>query len=128
MRYSRYRADEKSEYPPPINPIWRGIGCILFLITPLIAFLIANEVMRSGIVHQYITIPRALNNTFTLPLFDVTFEFFNATLLLTAGVTVALFSLFFVLYAAIYKIIGPSRYGPTDVPPIRSKRKVRKSR
>jgi hypothetical protein len=129
MRYSKYSSEQgPTEYPPPTNPVWRGIGCILFLITPIIAFLIANEVMNAGLVQQYIYIPPTLRNTFTLPGLEITFTYFYATLLLTAGVTVALFALFFVVYALVYRVIGPSPYGPTDVPPIRSKRKTRKSR
>ena len=129
MRYSKYRSEQGlEEYPPPTNPVWRGIGCILFIITPIISFLISNEIMRAGLVQQYIYVPPALRQTITIPGTSLAFQYFYATLLLTAGVTVGLFALYFVVYAVVYKVVGPSPYGPTDVPPIRSKRRVRKSR
>jgi hypothetical protein len=50
---------------------------------------------------------------------------------------IALVSLFYmliigglisVIYAAVYSAVGPSRYGPTDVPPLKAKKVVKKSR
>jgi uncharacterized membrane protein YoaK (UPF0700 family) len=127
MRYSKYRREEKSR-EKPTNPIWRGIGCILILITPIVSFAIANEVMLSGIVQDYIYLPPTLRYTVTLPVIGIPVPYFYGTLSLTVAVMVALFAVIFVVYSAMYKILGPSPYGPTDVPPVRASRRTKKSR
>jgi len=127
MRYSKYRREETSKVRQT-NPIWRGIGCILILITPIVSFAIANEIMLSGVVQDFIYLPPTLRYTVTLPVIGVPVPFFYGTLSLTVVVMVALFAAFFVVYSALYKILGPSPYGPTDVPPVRPNRRIRKSR
>lgn len=127
MRYSKYRREEKTR-ERPTNPIWRGIGCLLILITPIVSFAIANEIMLSGTIQNYIYLPPALRYSVTLPLIGTSVPYFYGTLALTVAVMVALFAVFFVLYSVLYSILGPSPYGPTDVPPVRPRRKVKKSR
>ena len=127
MRYSKYRREEKTRVRPT-NPIWRGIGCILLIIIPVVSFAIANEVMLSGTVQDYIYLPPALRASVRLPLIETPVPYFYGTLALTVAVMVALFAVFFVVYAAAYRILGPSPYGPTDVPPVRSRRRIKKSR
>jgi hypothetical protein len=126
MRYSKYRREERKV--KQTNPIWRGIGCLLIILAPIISFAIANVVLQSGIVQQYINLPRELRRTVTLPLIGTEVPYFYATLALTVAILVALFAVVFVVYSAVYRIIGPSPYGPTDVPPVRPRRRVRKSR
>ncbi|HUF40172.1 MAG TPA: hypothetical protein VMN57_16740 [Anaerolineales bacterium] len=127
MRYSKYRREQPSG-ERQTNPIWRGIGCILIIIAPIISFAIANEVMLSGVVQDYIYLPPILRSTVRLPMLGTPVPYFYGTLALSAAVLVGLFAAFFVIYSALYQILGPSPYGPTDVPPVRTRRKVRKSR
>lgn len=126
MRYSKYRPEDRKE--KQTNPIWRGIGCILILIAPVVAFAISNLAFTRGIVQQYIRLPLELRRTVTLPFTEAAIPFFYGTLALTAAIVIALFAVVFSVYAAVYRVVGPSRYGPTDVPPVRPRRKVRKSR
>jgi hypothetical protein len=127
MRYSKYRREEKSR-EKETNPVWRGIGCILILITPIVSFAIANEIMLSGTVQNYIFLPSTLRRTVTLPLLEVGVPYFYGTLALSVAVMVTMFAFFFVVYSFLYRALGPSPYGPTDVPPVRQRRKVKKSR
>jgi hypothetical protein len=127
MRYSKYRREEKSR-EKETNPVWRGIGCILILITPIVSFAIANEIMLSGTVQNYIFLPSTLRRTVTLPLLEVGVPYFYGTLALSVAVMVTMFAFFFVVYSFLYRALGPSPYGPTDVPPVRPRRKVKKSR
>ena len=126
MRYSKYRRDDRSE--KQTNPIWRGIGCILLLITPIVSFAIANLLFTYGIIQRYINLPPELRRTVILPGVGTSVPFFYGTLALTLGIAIALFAVVFVVYSAMYRVVGPSRYGPTDVPPLRAKRGVRRSR
>lgn len=127
MRSARYRnANEKKEQV--VHPIWRGIGCILFLITPFISFAIANQIVLSGFLQQYIRFPRNLMQAWTIPGINYAVDAFLGTLIVTFAVMFLFFAAYFSIYAGMYRLMGPSKYGPTDVAPIRSKRKVKKSR
>jgi hypothetical protein len=126
MRYSKYRKED--EKPKQTNPIWRGIGCLLALIAPIVAFAIANLAFTNGVVQQYINLPVELRRNVTLPFTGAVIPYFYGTLALTGAIVVALFAVVFTVYSAVYRVVGPSRYGPTDVAPVRSRRRVRKSR
>ena len=127
MRYSKHQV-QKPVPKTRVNPVWRGIGCILFLITPIMAFAVSNVVLEAGLIQRYIEIPRSLRAAWTIPGTETVIPFFLASLALAVTATIVLYTIFFVAYAAMYKVVGPSPYGPTDVPPIRSNRRVRKSR
>lgn len=127
MRYSKYRR-EPDEKKKGTNPIWRGIGCILFILTPIISIAIANLFLGMGILQRYILIPFTLRNTYTIPVFGFTIRNFYATLILGIAITVLLYAVFFVVYSALYRLIGPPQYLSPDVPPVRVNRKFKKSR
>ena len=127
MRNARYRnASQKEERM--VHPIWRGIGCILFLITPIISFAIANQVVLSGFLQQYIRFPRNLMLAWTIPGINYSVEAFQGTLIVTFAVMFLFFAAYFSFYAGLYRMMGPSKYGPTDAPPVRRKQNAKKSR
>ncbi len=112
-----------------IHPIWRGIGCALILIIPIMAWLGAQillpQVPNMRVLQeadQTITFPRsgipdldkyiikvnqyAQKNGLTL-----------GQLYLTLALIILGFGVLSFLYAIVYRIAGPARYGPFDVPP-----------
>ena len=109
-----------------IHPIWRGIGCILFLILPIVAFVAANLLLEMNSKQGWIPIPAELNDPYVIPQVNYTISNFFATLMLTALILLLGFGLIMVLYSIIFSILGPPKYGPMDAPPIR--RKSRPSR
>ena len=127
MRYSKYRRDEKSEVKQT-NPIWRGIGCLLLIIVPIVSFAISNLLFTSRIIQQYIALPPALARSLTLPGTEATVPFFYGSLALSLAISIAILAIFFIVYSFLYRILGPSPYGPTDVPPVRARSRVRRSR
>ncbi len=120
MRYSKYQED-RYQAKPSIHPIWNGIGCVLFVLLPIIAFMISTEVLRAGSIQQYVDIPRAMLQPYTIPGTGLTLPYFQASLAATAVTTVMLYAIMFVIYAALYRVVGPSRFGPTDSPPLKRK-------
>lgn len=128
MRYSKYRSDGGIKPPKQVSPVWRGIGCILFFLTPIISIAIASELLAIGVIQRWIYVPPNLLRSYTIPVLNFTIPNFLGSLGLGIGVTIMLFAFFAAVYAAMYRVIGPSPYGPTDVPPIKTKRKVKKSR
>jgi hypothetical protein len=134
-----------SRTPPPqrpwaVHPIWRGIGCLWFIISPVLAYAIASLLVQYDMETGFFTIPADLTRQVTIPLagiippnkyIPITLNNLNvphlyANLLVGAIVLLIGFGVVMVIYAIIYNMMGPKRLGPLDAPPIR--RKTRKSR
>jgi len=132
-KYAKYQ--RKSEKKPGMNPIWRGIGCILIVIVPVISY--AMMVIFSPVIIATNLVPSELLGHVKFPawvlkspiLSDVTFfiggindlwfkliAFFVILLLLTA--------IFSLLYTMVFQLIGPPRYTDKDAPPSKYKAKV----
>jgi hypothetical protein len=138
---------DRSSYrtPPPqrpwkIHPIWRGIGCLWFLISPVLAYVIASLLIQYDMKTGFFPVPADLTRPVTIPLArifprnnyipitinNLTISHLYANLLVTAILLLVGFGVVMVIYAIIYSMMGPKRLGPLDAPPIR--RKTRKSR
>jgi hypothetical protein len=120
---------EQEQRPWKINPVWRGIGCFLILLIPIMAWFSAQLFMQSGvrvidspeltkpIVIRQVHIPQIdavikQFNQFSASQHLVGGQFFYFILFLIVGFGVLAF-----LYAVLYRMAGPPRYGPFDVPP-----------
>lgn len=126
-KYGRLSRQLPRKEPPwKIHPIWRGIGCILMLIMPVIAFLSANLLLEWNSEQGLVRVPPELANSFVIPQVNFTISNFFATLMLTALLLLFGFGLIMVVYSIVFAVLGPPKYGPMDAPPIR--RKTRPSR
>ena len=126
---SRYmRASQRSRDKEPTPPIWRGIGCLLALIVPLMSWILAYWTVEwartSGwpLPYQmmgYVTTPPAMWSVPGLPPILAFIErqpHIYMTLLVTIAYVLALSGLMSVVYSFVYKIIGPPHLGPYDGP------------
>lgn len=104
-------------YPPRlryIHPVWRGIGCFFILLIPIVAFLAARLIVAENNRQHWVAIPRLLRYGYDLPgVGEVTLLILMLTLLLI----LIGFGILTIFYSLIYRIFGPPRYGPLDVPP-----------
>jgi hypothetical protein len=131
-RYQHYQ--RKSVAKPGVHPIWRGIGCILIVVAPLISYaltailipilektgLVPGEIMgqikfpdwvyRSPILNSFGSLISSIKH----PWFDLTVFF--VILILLVGIV----SLIFVV---VLQMTGLPRYGKMDAPPSRQKAK-----
>jgi hypothetical protein len=130
MRYSKYKIQDKKDEGPRLHAAWRGIGCLLFIILPVVAYALASNLVDSGLIQRYISIPRNLLQPMPLDFVGLDpLPNFYASLVVGMAITVVLYAGVFVIYSFLYRIIGPPKYGPTDVPPVRPRgRRPRKSR
>ncbi len=112
-----------------INPVWRGIGCILLIIVPIMSWLIAGLVLQSKlkasfpyVFSQIIAIPRTqiididkiivpINNLF------ISSHLYFGQVFLTIIFSFIGFGIIGFIYAVLYRMVGPSRFGPYDWPP-----------
>lgn len=129
----QYRS-EKTERRWKINPVWRGIGCFLLLLIPIMAWFAAELFLDSG---QKIIQSDSLYRPITIKYINIAeidkiiadFNAYSASSNLVGGqffftiiFTVIGYGLLAFLYAVLYRLIGPPRYGPFDVPPSVMKR------
>jgi hypothetical protein len=118
--YSQYRRPPRPERKWRVHPIWRGIGCLMLVIIPMISWAIAGMLVEANKSARWLAIPAGLNSPFG-----------SSDLLLTAlvaaVVAIVLFGAYTIFYMLIYKMLGPPTYGPLDAPPQRRKPMKRKS-
>jgi hypothetical protein len=123
--------------PPPrrpwkVHPIWRGIGCLWFLISPVLAYAVASLLVNYDLKTGFFPISADLARQVTIPLArffpisNLVVPHLYSNLIVTGLLLLVGFGAIMVIYAIIYSLMGPKRLGPQDAPPIR--RKTRKSR
>jgi hypothetical protein len=112
-----------------VHPVWRGIGCALLILVPIMAWFATDLFLQSN---QRIVLPWELTKVITVPYTKVVQidriiaqvnRYFDSSglmygqLFFTAIFSVVGFGVMAFLYAILYRVAGPSRYGPFDVPP-----------
>lgn len=135
-KYTERRKEVHVEKDHTVDPVWRGIGCVLMIVIPMIAFsaailMLNNESFRS-------IIPEGLLGTPVLPdfVFKTTPEIQSLILpitgisdlyaiLLVGGIlTLFVGTIVSFVYALVYRAIGPKTINPFDVarPNVRAKK------
>ncbi len=92
-----------------IHPIWRGIGFALLILAPIMGYFAAILLIDLNRVNKWIPIPRDL-------LISGTDPYLLIKIIITIVVAFLIFLLFQLITFFLYKIAGPSQYGPLDVP------------
>ena len=102
-----------------IHPVWRGIGCILMILIPILAYAGAVLLVQANFEQRWLPIPRELVQTVRLPVLGSVQHLF-ANLIVTVLLMIIGFGAVTIFYMLVYRIAGPPRYLPPDVPPVRS--------
>ena len=95
-----------------MNPIWRGVGCVLLVALAIAGFLAAGWFLQQNAAQGWVYLPPVIINIPYLPF-------------LPAGFVVQLFIAFvFMLFgygvlAVVYAMAFPVQPGETDVPPLK---------
>jgi hypothetical protein len=98
----------------PIHPVWRGLGCLLIILIPIISFAAARLLVQANSEQGWIVIPDELAGAFSAPFVGVVTY---TDLAVTMIVLIVFFGLATILYSMVYRLFGPPRYGPLDSPP-----------
>jgi hypothetical protein len=130
----KYKSGVKREEPIPEgpNPIWRGIGCLMIVLVPILSYAAADVSMpffqgRGLVPRELLFTPKTPDWLRVSPVLVQTFQFLfgrygiMATLLLAFVYILIIGGILSVLYAFMYQLAAPSRYGPMDAPPSRVK-------
>ena len=134
----KYRSSSRQRQKPidsGPHVIWRGLGCLMMVIIPVISYAAAYEIVNYGLANSW-TIPYQLLGTPQLPeiirksnalwsLFrPITgIQNFYAYIAFGTLIMVLISGTISVIYAVVYRILGPSRWGPLDMPPPKFKTK-----
>lgn len=127
---SKFQKYHKSplEKPRPwdIHPVWRGIGCLLLLIIPVMAYAASVILVDLNATNGWLPSPYSLMRPIRIPFLGLLYPPLGepiphlwANLLVTVLLSLLGFALFVAFYSVIYSLIGPPRYGPLDAPPLR---------
>ena len=109
-----YQTKSRRSIIPPVHPVWRGIGCFLLILLPIISFAGAKLLVQANGKQRWVQMPVELTRSFPLPMIG---RVLYADLALTVILIVIGFAILTVGYAIVYRIIGIPRYGPLDSPP-----------
>jgi hypothetical protein len=103
--------------PWKVHPIWRGIGCIIMLVAPVIAYAGATVLIDLNAENDWVTIPYELMQPVRIASLDMTVDRLYGTLILAGLLLILGFALIISIYGVIYGLMGPPRYGPLDADP-----------
>lgn len=111
-----------------IHPVWRGFGCIMVVIIPLMSFAASAILMDANARNGWVEIPRDLDRlpdlaSFAGSLPDWIIVDFYAKVLVAVVFSFLLFGVFTIVYSLAYRMSGGFRPSPVDAPPIRKKTK-----
>jgi hypothetical protein len=120
--YERYTPQK--DQGPKVHPVWRGIGCLMMILIPVMAYAAADLFMQAAPGLGWF--PHTSGIYGDLNLKYITLPVSMGTIIFTLFFTIFGFLLLSFAYAVIYRFTGPPRYGPTDSPPIRKKKKKRR--
>lgn len=102
--------------PWEIHPVWQGIGCIMLILIPIMAYAGAVLLVQANLEYHWVPMPASLSRTVSIPnIGEVEYLYLN--LLVAAVLALVGFALLVALYAFIYRIVGPPRLGPLDADP-----------
>lgn len=119
---------KEDEAKKEIHPIWRGIGCLLTILTPVISWAAALVLIDYGKAQQWPFIQqlagtvRFSNTIYQIPLVGKVASYLSGIPYLAAiamffVIFMLLFSGFFsLLNAILYRRFGPPRYSRLDAP------------
>jgi hypothetical protein len=114
----RYRAQEKDRLKrKQINPIWRGVGCILIIALSVGGYFFADWAFYQNDTHNWVSLPDYIINVSFLP-------WLPSGLLLKLGVAIVFMVIAYGVMSLLFAILFPVQPGEYDAPPL--KRKPRK--
>ncbi len=120
MGFSNYQFTDTAkarELKHQINPVWRGIGCLLVLGLSVTGYLFAGWFLRANLENGWIFLPSQL-------IYPPNFPAFLPPGFIVRIVVAFLFMIFsYGALSFVYALLFPKQLGETDAPPIRRRRR-----
>jgi hypothetical protein len=132
-KYSSYSRPKPVPKVREVHPVMRGIGCIMLVVVPILAYGASVLLVNYGASHGWPIPP----DWYGPPTFPPTLlklqglqtvvgllqsqNNLEANLIFALAITIVIFGIMSVIYGYVYTLFGPPQYGPQDAPPIRMK-------
>jgi hypothetical protein len=116
------------------HPIWRGIGCVMMIIVPAVSIIVGKGIVDLALKNR-LRLPPELLGIPQLPAFlyklaglkpyliKISIPNLYAYIVASIICIMLISSVVSLIYAVIYRMANPNRYGPMDEPPPRIKAK-----
>lgn len=128
-RFSQFERKDDQQ-TDEVHPIWRGLGCLLMVITPVMAYAIADLIIRTNQAEGWFPIPSEMRAPLTIPSFAglpaITVEFILAKLAVAVLIAFVLYGILTLVYTLMFRASGGMRPSPFDAPMERRKPKKRR--
>lgn len=108
--WSDRRFYEEREKKKRMNPVWRGVGCILIVILGTVAYFFSGWFIRQGLVYLP---PEVIRPSFASFLPDGVFA--------QIVISILFMMLSYTILSIIWAVMFPKQLGETDAPPMRKK-------
>jgi len=134
-KYDYFKRAQEADTKKEVHPVWRGIGCMMSILTPIISGAAAAMVVDFGksqgwpflgqlggyyrlsdVFYRIAFVKIVANYISSIPDFKALALFFVVFMLLFSSV-------FTLINAILYRTFGPPRYSPLDAPAPRVKTK-----
>jgi len=116
-----------------VHPIMKGLGCSIMIIVPVISYGVAMLLVNYGIGKgwplptEWLGTPqfhpwlwKSSGLAYILGFLQTQTNLY-ANVVFALGVWVVIGGFMAIFFGYLYRFLGPSEYGPMDVPPIRAK-------
>lgn len=107
----------KRDREKELNPVWRGVGCVLVVLLGLAGYLLAGWFLTANQQNAWIYLPPALYYPPYVP------SFVPPGTILKLAIALLVMVLGYGILSFVYAIMFPIQPGETDVPPLKRRRK-----
>jgi hypothetical protein len=130
-KYTSYVRQKPKPRTVGVHPVMRGIGCIMMVVVPILAYGTAVWLVNYGgargwpippnwfgppAIHPFLWNLVGLRPLWSFLLAQNNLE---ANLIFAIALTILIGGVMSVIYGYLYTFFGPPQYGPQDAPPIR---------
>jgi len=116
----RYVDEEKAyEESKRMNPMWRGIGCLIIVVLGFVGYFVSGLLMTANIENQWVYIPPSLMWPSFAP-------WLPPGTLIRIVVGLAAVLLGYSAISVVYAIVFPIAPGEHDVPPLKASKRRRR--
>ena len=132
-KYTSYARQAPKPRSRGVHPVMRGIGCIMMVVVPILAWGLAVWLVDYGVDRGWPIPPNWLGRISVYPWllkvqglvpvwnFLMGQDRLIAHVIFTIAIIVVIGGIMSMIYGYLYTIFGPPQYGPQDAPPIRVK-------
>jgi hypothetical protein len=125
-KYDKFNVSSRARARPwKIHPVWRGIGCVMLILIPIMSYAGAVLLVEANFEQRWLPLSRDFTRTVAVPLLGEIPHLYG-NLIVAALLSLLGFGILMVIYSLMYAAVGPPRYGPLDSPPDRWKARRRK--